>query len=133
VARSLEILQSITGTRVLGYRAPSWSISDNTLWALPILKDLGLAYDSSIFPVKTPLFGMSSAARVLHEVSVNGGHTLYEFPPATLQPVAQMIRARRRRTGTPAGLQNLPAARARVTSRSQGRAGASPPGEALGS
>lgn len=47
VERSKGILEDITGARVHGYRAPSFSI---TTWAIPILQDLGFSYDSSLFP-----------------------------------------------------------------------------------
>lgn len=48
--RSKEILESITSKRVFGYRAPSFSITPKSEWALDILKSLGFTYDSSIFP-----------------------------------------------------------------------------------
>lgn len=47
VTRSKGILEDLTGTRVIGYRAPSFSITD---WAVSILQDLGFEYDSSVFP-----------------------------------------------------------------------------------
>jgi polysaccharide deacetylase family protein (PEP-CTERM system associated) len=50
VQRSREILESITARPVLGYRAPSFSITPKSVWALDVLKSLGFAYDSSIFP-----------------------------------------------------------------------------------
>lgn len=46
VARSKSVLEDITGREVCGYRAPSFSITD---WAIPILKELGFRYDSSLF------------------------------------------------------------------------------------
>jgi polysaccharide deacetylase family protein (PEP-CTERM system associated) len=48
--RSMEILESITGKRVFGYRAPSFSVIPETEWAIDALKDAGFRYDSSIFP-----------------------------------------------------------------------------------
>lgn len=51
LARSKKILEGIVGKPVIGYRAPSFSITPNTLWALDILKEAGFRYDSSIFPV----------------------------------------------------------------------------------
>ena len=50
IKRSKEILESITATPVLGYRAPSFSITPESEWAIDVLKDLGFTYDSSIFP-----------------------------------------------------------------------------------
>lgn len=48
VRRSKHILEDLTGERVFGYRAPSFSITDRTPWALPILVEEGYLYDSSI-------------------------------------------------------------------------------------
>ena len=50
IERSKGILESITGKQVLGYRAPSFSITPESEWALDILKSLEFTYDSSIFP-----------------------------------------------------------------------------------
>jgi polysaccharide deacetylase family protein (PEP-CTERM system associated) len=47
VERGKKLLEDVTGQRVLGYRAPSFSITD---WAVSILQDLGFEYDSSVFP-----------------------------------------------------------------------------------
>jgi polysaccharide deacetylase family protein (PEP-CTERM system associated) len=47
VVRCKTILEDVTGQRVVGYRAPSFSITD---WAVSILQELGFEYDSSVFP-----------------------------------------------------------------------------------
>lgn len=51
VQRSKELLEGIIKDKVLGYRAPCFSITNESLWALDILKSTGFVYDSSIFPV----------------------------------------------------------------------------------
>lgn len=51
VVRSKSLLEDITRKRVTGYRAPSFSITAESLWALEILKEEGFSYDSSVFPV----------------------------------------------------------------------------------
>ena len=56
-----NILERITGKKVKGYRAPQFTIVKETLWALEILREAGLEYDSSVFPVKTPLYGMPNS------------------------------------------------------------------------
>ncbi len=61
VKKSINILQGITGRKIKGYRAPQFTVMKETVWALDILKKLGLEYDSSVFPVKTPLYGMPDA------------------------------------------------------------------------
>jgi polysaccharide deacetylase family protein (PEP-CTERM system associated) len=50
IRRSKEILESITGKPIYGYRAPSFSITPQSEWALDVLKNAGFLYDSSIFP-----------------------------------------------------------------------------------
>ncbi|MDN7025350.1 DUF3473 domain-containing protein [Methanoculleus sp. FWC-SCC1] len=45
----------------IGYRAPSFSLNNDTLWALEILRDQGFLYDSSVFPIKTSLYGVPEA------------------------------------------------------------------------
>lgn len=81
VKKSVGILEDITGKKVLGYRAPSWSIVEKNLHYLEALEQLGLKYDASIFPVKTFLYGMPHAPRGIHKPIVNGKELgLYEIP-----------------------------------------------------
>lgn len=51
ILRSKALLEDIVQKPVLGYRAPSFSVTPSTLWALDIIREAGFAYDSSIFPV----------------------------------------------------------------------------------
>lgn len=55
--KSIEILKNITGEKPLSYRAPSWSVRTDISWFFEVLREEGIRYDSSIFPVKTFLFG----------------------------------------------------------------------------
>ncbi|RZD44143.1 MAG: polysaccharide deacetylase, partial [Thaumarchaeota archaeon] len=55
--KSVEILEKITGKKILGFRAPYFSIDKKSFWAMEILSKY-FKYDSSIFPVKTPLYGI---------------------------------------------------------------------------
>jgi polysaccharide deacetylase family protein (PEP-CTERM system associated) len=86
-ADTLEAKQSIEnacGKPVLGYRAPSFSITNRSLWALEILVELGFQYDSSIFPVDHPNYGIPKTPRFPFLVKTNSG-TLVEFPLTTVQ------------------------------------------------
>ncbi len=79
-------LEDITGEQVVGYRAPSWSITTHTLWALDVLQTLGFTYDSSIFPIRTYLYGIRDAPRVPYVPVVDGAPlALAELPPATFR------------------------------------------------
>lgn len=53
---SVKVLEGITGEKILGYRAPGYSVTKDTVWALDIIKKCGLKYDSSIYPVSLRLF-----------------------------------------------------------------------------
>jgi len=61
--KAKDVLEQITGRPVLGYRAPSYSITKNSLWALHILRELGFYYSSSVFPVYHDRYGMPHAPR----------------------------------------------------------------------
>src|SRR4029077_13803216 len=63
VRRTKKLLEDTGGARVQGYRAASFSIGANTLWALDVLADEGYEYSSSIYPVAHDLYGMPSATR----------------------------------------------------------------------
>lgn len=63
IDRARKLLEDITGKQVLGYRAPTYSITIKTIWALDILIEQGYSYDSSIFPVHHDLYGIPDAPR----------------------------------------------------------------------
>ena len=74
IHRSKGLLEDIIGQPVVGYRAPSWSITENSFWALDILTEMGFKYDSSIFPFKNFLYGVKGAPRFPYETrKVYGG------------------------------------------------------------
>jgi polysaccharide deacetylase family protein (PEP-CTERM system associated) len=79
VAQSLRLLEEIIGEPVISYRAPYFSITKKSLWALPILKRLGIKYDSSIFPVVNYRYGIPDAPRAPYQTE--GGPI--EVPIAT--------------------------------------------------
>src|SRR6201987_5308802 len=56
--RAKHILEDAAGRAVYGYRAPSFSVTAQSEWAFEILAELGFTYDSSIFPIKHPNYGM---------------------------------------------------------------------------
>ncbi|MBI4774030.1 MAG: DUF3473 domain-containing protein [Deltaproteobacteria bacterium] len=63
VTRGKTILEDLLGEPVLGYRAPGYSIVRSTLWALPLLRELGFVYDSSIFPIHHDYYGIPGARK----------------------------------------------------------------------
>ncbi len=83
--RSVETLRQQSGQAVLGHRAADFSISGRSLHLLEHLGAEGLAYDSSIFPVQHPRYGVPGAWRVPHRVRCASGRLLIEFPLATVR------------------------------------------------
>jgi polysaccharide deacetylase family protein (PEP-CTERM system associated) len=83
VRRSKTLLEDIIGDKVHGYRAPSYSITAQSLWALDILVEEGFKYDSSIFPVHHDTYGIPGAQRFPHTLMTAAG-PLLEFPLTTL-------------------------------------------------
>ena len=85
VKKSVDILEKLTGTSIIGYRAPSWSIVEKNFHYLEVLEELGMKYDASIFPVKTFLYGIPTAPTEIHKPKVNGRElNLYEVPMSVM-------------------------------------------------
>lgn len=82
--RSKELIEQAAGQPVTGYRAPSFSITGRSTWALDILAELGFKYDSSIFPVKHDTYGVPNAPRSPFQVSTAWG-PIIEFPMSTFR------------------------------------------------
>jgi polysaccharide deacetylase family protein (PEP-CTERM system associated) len=78
--RSKQFLEDTIGAAVTGYRAASFSITRQSLWALDVLIDLGFEYDSSVFPIRHDRYGIPGAAREPGVIKAPSGRTLVEFP-----------------------------------------------------
>lgn len=83
VRHAKSLLEDLGGTPVAGYRAPSYSITAKSLWALDILVEEGFRYDSSIVPARHDIYGLPGAPRFPYRLSCAGGE-LVEFPPSTM-------------------------------------------------
>lgn len=80
-----DAIEQAAGVRVLGYRAPTWSITRKALWAFDVLAQEGFTYDSSIYPIHHDLYGIPGAARYPYVQSCEQGRSIHEFPPATVR------------------------------------------------
>ncbi|RMF19225.1 MAG: DUF3473 domain-containing protein [Gammaproteobacteria bacterium] len=80
--RSKQLLEDITGEPVRGYRAASYSITRQSLWALDILAELGFEWDSSVFPVVHDRYGIPGTPRFPYRIRTQYGE-LTEFPIST--------------------------------------------------
>jgi polysaccharide deacetylase family protein (PEP-CTERM system associated) len=83
--RARRAIEDASGVEVSGYRAPSYSITERSLWALPILVEEGFRYDSSIFPIRHHRYGIPGFARRPVRVDLAGGSSIREFPLSTLR------------------------------------------------
>lgn len=81
VRRTKLLLEDIGGTAVTGYRAASFSITPQTLWAFDVLADEGYRYSSSIYPIRHDLYGMPSAPRFPYKPARSN---LVEIPLSTI-------------------------------------------------
>jgi polysaccharide deacetylase family protein (PEP-CTERM system associated) len=88
LTKAKAILESIVREPVLGYRAPSFSITKTSLWALDILAEKGFKYDSSLFPAYRDKGGFVGAERYPHKMH-NGGNSIWEFPISTIRAFSQ--------------------------------------------
>lgn len=77
--RSTDAIRQVTGDPVTAYRAPSFSITSRSLWALEVLIEEGYEIDSSIFPIRHDRYGMPNYERFPHTIRGAGG-SLIEFP-----------------------------------------------------
>ncbi|MFP4356264.1 MAG: XrtA system polysaccharide deacetylase [Phycisphaerae bacterium] len=80
---SRSLLEDLAGRAVFGFRAPTFSITRRTAWALDVLADCGYAYDSSIFPIRHDRYGVPDAPRCPHWAQGPGQGRILEIPPLT--------------------------------------------------
>lgn len=82
--RAKGLIEDAAGEPVYGYRAPSFSITRNSWWALEILAELGFTYDSSVFPIRHDVYGIPDAPRTSFRVDTAKG-PIAEFPMTTFR------------------------------------------------
>jgi polysaccharide deacetylase family protein (PEP-CTERM system associated) len=78
-----ERLRQLAGQPVFGHRAPFFSVTKASLWALDVLVELGFRYDSSVFPVRNYRYGIVDAPRWPYRTGGRDGRGLTEFPIST--------------------------------------------------
>jgi len=87
--KAVGLVGNLTGQQIYGFRAPIFSIIEESLWALDILLKHGLKYDSSIYPVLNYRYGIVSNRRFVHELDTPGGNKIIEIPIATSHVLGQ--------------------------------------------
>jgi polysaccharide deacetylase family protein (PEP-CTERM system associated) len=76
-------IEEVIGDRIIGYRAPNFSIGRAQAWAYQILIEEGFRYDSSTYPILHDRYGQASAPRFPYEIWRDGAESLLEFPIGT--------------------------------------------------
>lgn len=79
-ADSKKILEDLAQREIRGYRAATYSITRESLWALDIISEAGFVYDSSIFPIRHDRYGIPDAQRQPFELVTQAGNRIAEFP-----------------------------------------------------
>jgi polysaccharide deacetylase family protein (PEP-CTERM system associated) len=82
--RSRQAIEDAAGVSPRGYRAPSYSITERSLWALDILAEEGFDYDSSIFPIRHHRYGIPDFSRRPVRIQLDNALSIREFPMTTL-------------------------------------------------
>ena len=82
--KALAVIADVTGTAPKAYRAPSYSITERSLWALEVLVECGVQCDSSIYPIAHDRYGIPGSERYAHTLQTPSGPIL-EVPIATTQ------------------------------------------------
>jgi hypothetical protein len=85
VKRAVGILSELSGQKIIGFRAPSCSITEKNPWALDILCESGFSYDSSIFPIKNYMYGVSGFPLYPCRLTTAAGNNLVEIPLQAMQ------------------------------------------------
>ena len=84
--RSIDVVQRISGERVRGYRAPSFSIRNGCEWAFEIIADLGFTYDASLFPTTRGQGGYRGIPDSnLYRLNLPSGARLFELPMSAVR------------------------------------------------
>jgi len=89
-----DLLESITGQRIYGYRAPSFSLAIDDIEKFEILAELGFTYDSSLFPMKHPRYGRAQSIPLRpFEIEKNHRCIIKEFPISVIKFLGKHIPA----------------------------------------
>lgn len=82
--RAAAAIHDACGVSVRGYRAPSYSITERSMWALDVLAEEGYEYDSSIYPIHHDRYGVPTWTRHIHTME-RASRTMWELPGSTVR------------------------------------------------
>ncbi len=88
---SMKVLEDSSGQKIIGFRAPTFSLVASTQWAWDIMLAEGIQYDSSVYPIFHDRYGMPDSPRFSYVACENHYGTLIEFPMPTLRLLGRNI------------------------------------------
>ncbi len=91
LGESINILEDASGKKVLGFRAPTFSVVKDTFWSFEIMAKLGLVYDSSVYPIWHDRYGVPDAPRREYKAYESNGKTITEFPMSTVKILGKNV------------------------------------------
>jgi polysaccharide deacetylase family protein (PEP-CTERM system associated) len=91
VADCKKLLEDITSSQIQGYRAPAFSITPQTKWALEILAQEGFKYDSSIYPISGRRYGWPGFSKGICKIDLPSGRSIVEVPMSTVSILGKNI------------------------------------------
>jgi polysaccharide deacetylase family protein (PEP-CTERM system associated) len=93
IVKTKQLVEDIAGVKVIGHRAPAFSINSKTLWVLDILLDSGIKYDSSIFPINSRNYGWPGFKKDIDWFTIDDGRKIIEAPLSTISFMGKEIPA----------------------------------------
>jgi polysaccharide deacetylase family protein (PEP-CTERM system associated) len=84
VGSTKKLLEDLSGQQAIGYRAPAFSINNDTKWALEVLAELGFIYDSSVSPMAGKRYGWPGFKKEIHTMDLPDGQSIIEVPMSTI-------------------------------------------------
>jgi len=80
IKRAKTLIEDISGVKVAGFRAPAFSVSENTSWVFEVLAELDFIYDSSVVPVKAGRYGWPGFNKDIQKLQLKNDRTIIEVP-----------------------------------------------------
>ncbi len=93
VTNSKKMLEDITSTVVLGYRAPAFSVMPSTKWALEVLAQEGFKYDSSVYPISGKRYGWPGFSKDICKIELTSGRSIVEVPMSAVTALGRAFPA----------------------------------------
>ena len=93
ISDSKKLLEDISSSVVVGYRAPAFSIMPDTQWALDILAEEGYKYDSSVYPISGKRYGWPGFSQDICKIDLPSGRSIIEVPMSTITILGKSLPA----------------------------------------